>query len=177
MDARDLFVGVDPGFHGAIAVLSLQDGACAVCPHIFEIHDMPTLPVPYRGKTRRELDPHRLVAILRPLASRVRVAVLERPTASPQMGVTSAFRFGAAVESAQVVLASLGIPFRAVVPSTWKALMRLPADKLLALAKVREWFSDDPGLHRIRRHDHAEAAALALMGFERFYDAPRAPTP
>lgn len=166
---RGLFLGIDPGLHGAVAVLSIED---AIYPYIQEIHDVPTLPVPYRGKTRRELDPHRLVQILRPLASRVRVAVLELPTASPQMGVVSAFRFGQAVEGVRSVLAALEIPVKTVAPSVWKSLMRLPANKVQALTKVREWLEGDYRIKLLRRHDHAEAAALALLGFERFFDTP-----
>ena len=79
-----IIVGVDVGISGGIAVLN--DG------QLIAVYDMPTVDVPYKNKTRKEVDPFTLHKIL--FENNPDMIVVESVNAFKGQGVTSMFRFG-----------------------------------------------------------------------------------
>ena len=99
----EVFLGIDPGKDGAIAVLG-ADGTLK-----FQV--TPTVAVE-KGRSRRTFDTSGMVAALRPIHVQhaIRLAVLERVSAMPQDGPVQAFSFGEGYGIWRGILAALGIP-------------------------------------------------------------------
>lgn len=93
-----MFLGIDPGKSGAVAV----------------VHEAG---VYLYSETFAKTSPADLVALL---DGCIQFAVIEKVSASPQMGVTSAFTFGQWYGLAEGILVSLGIPFERVTPQKWQ---------------------------------------------------------
>jgi len=93
------YIGVDPGASGGIAALS-HDGA---------IHEAVSTPESYRD----------ILDLLRSFGSPSR-AMLERVSASPQMGVVSAFKFGKGYGALVMALVAADISFDYVSPQKWQ---------------------------------------------------------
>ena len=120
-----IFVGVDPGISGAIAILN---------PEINEVRffDAPTLEVVVNKKRKNVLDAYAMVRILRDINVQAAVAnvevsvAIEKVQAMPgggerSMGATSAFSFGMGFGLWLGILAALEIPHQQVHPATWKS--------------------------------------------------------
>ena len=149
-----LYLGIDPGLTGAIALVN-ADGT------LFAVEDLPTT-ARGSGRVKRELDAAGLVHLLRPHAADIAFGLVERVGAMPGQGVASMFSLGHSTGVLDGILAALGIPHRVVTPATWKKLAELPADKALTLSAARRRW---PGasLTRVRDHGRAEALFLALV--------------
>ena len=76
-------LGIDPGLNGALALFNGE--------HV-EIIDMPCVERSVNGKSKRQVDLYQLGNWLDLNRNRIRRAVIEQVTSSPQMGVASAFR-------------------------------------------------------------------------------------
>ena len=157
-----LILGIDPGFAGALA---WYDPAAKRL--------IAAVPMPLKApsaispgeRQRAEIDPSRLATIIQ-RAGVPRIAVVEKVSASPQMGVTSAFRFGEGHGVILGVLAALGVTVRPAYPSVWKSGLGLSSNKKdslkLAVELFPEWsttFTRDA-----RSADLSEAALLAYFG-------------
>lgn len=130
-------IGIDPGKSGGLAFL--YDAGPAVYP-------MPAT----------EIDLWRLLGGLSEPAR----AMLERVSSSPQMGVVSAFTFGAGYGRLRMALAAAGIPFDEVSPARWQAAMgcRSGGDKNVTKRRAQELFPAE-------RVTHAVADALLLAEY------------
>lgn len=156
-----MICGIDPGFSGA---LSWYDEIkerlvwCAAMP--LTTNSAKVL----SSETRVEVDLIALSNLLR--QSRPTLSVVERVNASPQMGVTSAFRFGEGFGGIMGVLAAFEIQTRLVYPNAWKAGYALSADKAestrLACKLFPEW--SNTFLRGKKSADLAESALLAYYG-------------
>jgi Holliday junction resolvasome RuvABC endonuclease subunit len=151
-------LGVDPGIHGAVAVLT-QDG------QLVEVFDMPTMEVKVGKATKNRISPELLVAELRGRAEYTAAAYIEAVSASPQMGVTSSFAFGEALGIIKGVLAAMNIPVRMVPPAKWKRDMNLNASKDGSRAKaIALWPAQAAEFKRVRDDGRAESALIAAWG-------------
>ncbi len=149
-----MIIGIDPGLTGAICFLD-STGA------IVELQDMPVMPVRYKNKTRNEINGSVLYGLLAEAASGSTV-VLEHVTSSPQMGATSAFRFGEGYGVVQGVIAATGYRLVLVRPAKWKREMGLGKDKSAARSvATRLWPSAAEMFKRKKDDGRAEAALLA----------------
>jgi hypothetical protein len=124
--------GIDPGLSGAVA--TLVDGEPG------PILDMPVVQV----GDWREVDAGPLAAWIRDVRAQhpgaYFSACIEKVSARPGDGGTSAFRFGESYGQVKAVLAVLGIPYTRAIPAVWKRHMGLlgtdkDAARLLALAR------------------------------------------
>jgi crossover junction endodeoxyribonuclease RuvC len=118
-----IFLGLDPGLSGAVAVLSFRDPEPTV-----SFFDTPTAKVVKNGKNRSEYLIGEMANILRsntPVTS----AVLEKVGAMPGQGVTSMFTFGRGLGIWEGLLAALDIPYTLVAPVTWKKQLMGDMDK------------------------------------------------
>ena len=145
-----LVVGVDPGLSGAFVFLDAETMRVAA------VVDMPTLVVGKgrRGK-KREISARTLVVeIENALGSKqVALAVVERVTSSPQMGVTSAFSFGRGLGVVDGIIAALACRVEYVMPQVWKKAVgiRVGAGKDDSRAKACQLMPQDAELWTPRR--------------------------
>ena len=152
MDA--LFLGVDPGLSGAVAIVH-GDGT---------LHSVEDMPVQARGngRVKHEVDAAGLLHLLRPHTEAIAFALVERVGARPGQGVASMFSLGHSTGIVDGILAALTIPHETKPAATWKKLAGVPADKPLVLAAARRRWPDAP-LGRVRDHGRAEALYLGLL--------------
>jgi len=149
-----IYVGVDPGLTGGVALLS---GSYAT------VHDMPVLAYG-NGTVKNALDCATLAGILRPYAASSKLCI-ERVSARPGQGVASMFSLGMSFYGVVGVAAGLGIPVTFVEPRRWKAHFGLLADKADALALARSFYPDAE-LHLKKHHGRAEALLIARYANE-----------
>ena len=151
-----LFLGADPGLHGAVALLDARGG-------LYMVEDMPIL-ARGRGRVKYEVDAAALTRLLRPHAADIRLGMVEAVTAMPRQGSASTFSLGHSLGVLTGVLQALGIPLQLVSPSAWKRAAGLSSDKeLTRAAAIRLW--PDAPLGRKKDNDRAEALLLARQAF------------
>lgn len=130
------YYGIDPGIGGGIAMLDdtgLILGAIRMPPTARDVLDACGLHVPARG-------------------------FLEKVSASPQMGVTSAFTFGRGFGALEMALTAARMPFDEVTPQKWQAAMGCLSggDKNVTKRRAQQLFPDQAMTHAI-----ADALLLA----------------
>lgn len=152
-----IVAGIDPGLSGAVAILD-HDGS------LLNVFDLPTVEEAHGKSTRSRIAP----ALLQDeLIGDVRIGVcfVEHVTASPQMGVVSAFRFGGAHEAVLAVLACCGIRTELVRPQVWKKAFGLNNEGEVSRARALElWPNNSDWFKRKMDHNRAEAALIAEYG-------------
>ena len=149
-------MGIDPGVNGALAILDTVAHTCAVI-------DMP-LEAGVKGKSK--VSSRGLIEAIR--AADPDAAYVEDVTASPQMGVTSAFSFGDGFGCTRTAIQSHDIALWLTKPTVWKPAMKAPKDKKQATTRASQLF---PSAHKLLFgprggcfDGRAEALLLALFG-------------
>lgn len=143
-----IFLGIDPGLSGGVAALT-KSGMWVTA------QKMPA--------TERDLL-ELLQEVRRDAAGygtdQIR-ATLEFVRSSPQMGVASAFKFGAGYGGLRMALAASAIPFDEVTPQKWQVAMRCRSggDKNVTKRRAQELFPGGAVTHAI-----ADALLLAEYG-------------
>jgi crossover junction endodeoxyribonuclease RuvC len=114
-------VAIDPGLHGAIAVLSPSGAITAV-------------PMPLAGGA---LDLPAIASIIRDTFPQW--LILEKVASRPGQGVASTFKFGQGYGSILGVAAALAVPVELVTPQRWKSVVLhgTAKDKASAIAYCR----------------------------------------
>src|SRR5262245_10847784 len=138
-----LFVGVDPGVSGGIAIIN-DDGALV---------DLTVMP-----RTERDLLDVFLPVGRGTLGAR---AVLERVHSMPKQGHNGAFTFGRSYGHLQMALTAARIPFDEVTPGQWQKAMGCltGGDKNISKRRAQQLFPTVPKI------THAVADALLLAAF------------
>ena len=150
------FLGVDPGIHGAIAVLQ-ENG------RLIDVFDMPITKVKVGAGFKTRIVAARLQEILAPYTDSV--GWVEKVSARPGQGVSSVFAFGEAYGLICGVLAGLCVPVNTVSPSVWKKSMKLDSDKEGSRrCAIEAWPENQKLFARAKDDGRAEAALLALYG-------------
>ena len=141
-----LYIGVDPGVGGGIAVIDEAGLTVEVTKMPETDGDLLSFFGVYGGKA---------------------IAALEFVRSSPQMGVASAFTFGRGYGALRMALQASRIPYTEVTPPKWQQRMgcRSKGDKNVTKARAQELF---PGL----KVTHATADALLLASYCRLAAAP-----
>jgi len=103
MEPPSVFVGIDPGIAGGIAII---DNAAPTA-----------IPMPATARDIYDILEYHLPPSDRSMHCS---GVVERVTASPQMGVTSAFTFGQGYGALCAILTALRIPFEEARPQVWQ---------------------------------------------------------
>lgn len=130
-----IYIGIDPGQAGGIAVMTGSTGQMSV------------IPTPLAGK---DIDVGRLAEWLYDRVDYMDevdpVAYLEKVSAMPKQGVASTFKFGTNYGIIIGVLGTIQIPYYLVTPQAWKkdVLMGLPwkNNKLAAVDYCRRAYPD-----------------------------------
>jgi hypothetical protein len=150
-----ILLGIDPGLSGALAWY------WPATPALIRADDLP--------RVGKEIDGAQLAAWLREM--RPEHAFLEQVSSRPGQGVSSTFVFGAAYGSIKTALAVLGIPYTLVTPGKWKRDMRLSSDKEQGRALAIRTWPEAECFRRVKDHNRAEAALLALWGSRQYRQA------
>jgi crossover junction endodeoxyribonuclease RuvC len=149
-----IFIGIDPGVSGAIAIIS-HDGVT--------FHDMPVLEV----KKKQTLDYAGLATILRPYSGATAFTAVELVCAMPGQGVSSMFKFGQCYGAVLATLAALQIPYELVTPPVWKRAYRLVGcEKDESRAAALRLFPRCAGDLKLKKH-HGRADALLMAEYLR----------
>lgn len=98
------YIGIDPGAHGGIAVLS-DDGS------VVEVAKMPTTPMDLLDFLSKYKDDS--------------FCILERVGGMPGNGGSAMFNFGKGYGHLQMALLALGIPTNDVTPNKWEKSFQL----------------------------------------------------
>lgn len=98
------YIGIDPGAHGGIAVLS-DDGS------VVEVAKMPTTPMDLLDFLSKYKDDS--------------YCILERVGGLPGQGGSAMFNFGKGYGHLQMALLALGIPTNDVTPNKWEKSFQL----------------------------------------------------
>jgi crossover junction endodeoxyribonuclease RuvC len=154
-----IVIGVDPGAHGALAVLSAAGD-------LLEVLDMPHTP---EANGRTATNAPLLAAIL--ARTKARVAFCEFVSARPTDAKAAAFSFGRARGVIEGVCGALGLPIVFLTPPTWKRIADIPAgveNKDLARTRaIARWPAHAGLFARKMDVDRAEAALIAVAGLQR----------
>lgn len=143
-----VFLGIDPGRQGAIAVLDGETMEIAC-------HDMPD--------TTAGL--HNLIADL-PM---IKLAVLEKPFFPQMIGISNAVKIAEAYGTLKGALAWRDIPTREITPSDWKKRLGLSSNKAASREKASMLFPDASATWaRVKDDGRAEAALLAWLAKDKF---------
>ena len=143
-----LFVGIDPGVGGGMAVIDefvdhdLQDRVGITC---------------LKFKDATEADISNFVLSSVTTSDCEKFALIEKVSSSPQMGVVSAFTFGRSYGFLRGMLIAHGIPFEEVRPQLWqKSLGCLTkGDKNISKARAQQLFPAE-------KITHANADAILI---------------
>lgn len=137
-----VYVGIDPGKGGGIAVVDANGHACL----------MTRMP-----ETEREII-DLFMQVDMDLGAGATFAMLELVRSSPQMGVVSAFTFGKGYGTLRTALAAAVIPYDEVTPGKWQQAMgcRSGGDKNVTKRRALELFPSVKVTHAI-----ADALLLA----------------
>lgn len=149
-------LGIDPGISGAVALIDTAIWTLAIT-------DMP-LEAGVKGK--QKVSAGGLINLIN--AAEADYAFLEDVSASPQMGVTSAFSFGDGFGCTRTACLAGEVSLHLTRPQIWKTATRTPKDKKQATTRAAQIF---PTAHSIlygprggAYDGRAEAALLAMYG-------------
>jgi len=148
-----LTIGIDPGLHGAIAIID-QSGELVSVTDLPFVHD----------KSLAWVDGDALqVMLLNALSGRPARAYVERVSSMPGQGVASSFAFGLGFGSVLSVLQAMLIGMVLITPATWKRSYGLGKEKRASLHKARlMWPRAD--LRLMKHGGRAEALLIAEYG-------------
>lgn len=155
-----IYIGIDPGLDGAIAIYNPDDG------HKLTMHDMPTLAIT-RGKSKkREVDAHAARTIFTYAGGHRRV-IIEQSGPMSRDGAMQAWKTGSGWGIVYGVAVGAGLPVQIVTVQRWKKAMGATADKDLSRKLAMSAFPDYAN-HFIRKKDdgRAEAALIALYAYK-----------
>lgn len=143
-----LYVGIDPGKTGAIAVI--DDGGV-----LREIHDMP-----YAGG---EVVPSLVSGIL--ALEGIHRVWIEKVGAHPRQGIASTWKFAQGYGTLLGVASSRRLSVRRVTPAKWKRTMKVTAEKGTSRRLACELWPDWADQYRRVKDDgRAEACLIAEYG-------------
>ena len=151
-------VGVDPGAHGAIAILD-ENG------QLLGVEDMPTTP---KANGRTATSAPLLATIL--ARTHARVAFCEFVGARGTHARTAAFAFGRARGVIEGCAGALGLPIRFLTPPTWKRSTGVPPGveaKDTRTIAIARWPARADLFARKGDVDRAEACLIGVAGLQR----------
>lgn len=141
-----MYIGIDPGKTGAVAILDDKGNYINVL----------------------DFGQEELMSTLIDYAPVVKFAYLEKVHSMPGQGVVSTFSFGENFGWWQGVLGSLGIPYTTIRPQDWMkkySLQKTSASDKPGLEVARKLFPEAP-LHLKKHHNRADALLIARACWE-----------
>lgn len=145
-----LFIGIDPGKSGAMAIVSTDTQPFVRVVPFDEREYAEVL------RFHREYDT-------------IGGCVVERVNAMPGQGVSSMFSFGENYGFIQGLLTAYNIPYELVMPRVWKKEFGVTSDKNTSIAVAKRLFPDTSlkRTERCKKDDNNIAEALLMAAFAR----------
>lgn len=142
---KNLFIGIDPGKKGGIALIDTETKV--VCTFPYSDKELIGLcrDESYSGNTEHIM------------------CCLEKVGAMPGQGVVSMFSFGQSVGYIKGVLESFRIPYQEITPQKWKREFGLSSDKAVSAEVCRRLFPDISLLATPRCKKPHDGMAEALL--------------
>jgi len=164
-----IFLGIDPGMTGAIAIIDpvLSKGV--------GFYDTPVVNIGKKGQVKHEYDTQEMASVLREFAEcRPAYVFIERQQAMPDQGVSSTFATGRGYGLWLGILTALGIPYEVIAPVTWKKKLMADMSKekgasIIVAKRLFPQVADDLKLKK--HHGRADALLLAEFGRRRMLGA------
>jgi crossover junction endodeoxyribonuclease RuvC len=155
-----MILGIDPGQTGAFALYTPRHERVLV-------HDMPVLEITVNKSLKKMLDLSAIKEWLLCHEMLISHVIMEKPTALPKQGITSAFNFGWTNGGLTgMIVGALSVRLTLVPPATWKHAMKLTADKDHCRLRASQLFPLDSAKWARKKDDgRAEAALLAHYGY------------
>lgn len=148
-----MILAIDPGASGALAFFNPEAGT-------LEIIDTPVVQVKRGTKTKTEISPQMMSAVIRALDPKI--AILELVGAMPGQGVSSMFQFGRGVGMYEGALAALQIPVTYITPQGWQKAVNARSGKDGNRQRAAELFPAYAHLFARKKDDgRADAALMA----------------
>lgn len=155
-----LYMGIDPGAHGAIALLAYEQGKPMV-----KTFDIPTFKITVNKKSRTRVDLSGINTLLFTYRAHIMHAIIEDVHAMPGQGVTSSFSFGFVCGVLQAMLVAHDLPMTVIAPASWKRKLGLTHDKDDTRRRASQIFPTCAHQWTRKCDDgRAEAALLAYYG-------------
>jgi len=150
-----MYLGIDPGFSGALAVLS--DNL-----DVIHYEDMPVIEV----GNKRELNEPELRNILdkySPHYTKLTVGI-EKSQTMPNQGIVSSGRYMASYGFLRGLCVGMGLPYILIRPPSWKKVMLadMPKEKGSSIQKVGQLY---PGIKLTRKKDHGISDAILIARY------------
>ena len=143
---KTIFIGIDPGKNGGIAVIDTYEKVLQTIPYSDEaLLDL-------FEKISRMYDD-----------ARFSVCCLEKVGARPGQGVVSMFSFGQSVGYIKGVLEAFKIPYQEISPQKWKKEFGLNSEKAASAEVCRKLFPDVNLLASSRCKKPHDGMAEALL--------------
>jgi Holliday junction resolvasome RuvABC endonuclease subunit len=162
-----IFLGVDPGIHGALALIEIREDG----PHVVDAIDIPTI----GAGAKERVNVHAMQEWV--LRHRPFRAFIERAQALPKQGASSGYKYGRSVGALEATIALCNVPFEIVEPSMWKHALRLKGkDKEGSRQKALQMFPRAAHLLTLKRH-HQRAEAMLIGYFGAWFRMLVKPTP
>jgi crossover junction endodeoxyribonuclease RuvC len=132
MKTKSLFVGIDPGLTGAVALINSQG-------NILSIQPTPTLKVKKGKGTRNVYVESSMVTILDACrnAGTITMVGIENVHALPGQSITSMFNMGVGVGIWWGIIASLRLPVTRITAQAWKKALGIPTGSEKSESAVR----------------------------------------
>ncbi len=156
-DALTMFIAIDPGLSGALAVLTPDGALVALC-------DTPMLTLKVARGIRHAYDVPGLCALLTPYTGMPAHVLIEESQPMPGQGVRSMFTTGYGYGLWVGILAALQMPYTPIRPAVWKKAFSLGKDKEASRHRAMQLFPS-ADLRRKKDHGRAEALLLAWYGW------------
>lgn len=158
-----LYVGIDPGKGGGLALLT--EGGL-----VFDVRKMPETERDLADILEGWLDTGRSEGArpLKAMLERVNAGAWGAGKGGQKMGVSSAFSFGMGYGGLRMALTVLKIPFDLVSPQTWQKSIGCltKGDKNVSKAKAQQLFPS------VKKVTHANADALLIAEYCRRSEVP-----
>ncbi len=144
------YIGVDPGFSGALACLHNLD---------IEAVDMPIIKA-----AKNELDSVAVAFFLK--THEPGLVVIEKAQSMPGQGISSTGRYMESYGRIRGLCEGMGIPYVLVHPRTWKKVVMsdMGKEKGESIVKVKQLY---PSVSLPRKKDHGKADAILLCEYAR----------
>jgi crossover junction endodeoxyribonuclease RuvC len=150
-------IGIDPGVNGALAFLDTDRWQLGVI-------DMPTVEIVVSGEDRKEPSPQALAEIVKEVRP-ILVCSEKLQNFGFHPNPDDLMKMGRWRGQIEGIVAHAEVGFEHPYPAQWKRRMGLTSDKKFSRTRANALFPNCAHLwSRVKDHDRAEAAVIALYG-------------
>ncbi len=153
---KTLFIGVDPGLAGGIALFDPERRS------LVAVIDMPLI---HSKKVKPALNAISIANFIGSHKKHIQMACLETVGTRPGQNAGGVLRYGFMAGVIEGIVYGYGVPVMKVIPRTWKKQFNLSADKNKSRFLAQELFPKDQAIFdRVKDDGRAEAALLSVYG-------------